>query len=148
MAVNVTGAFLCSQALAPVIMQCGGGTIVNVSSIYGVVGPDQRIYDSGDDMPAAVKPPDYSVTKAALLGLTKYLAAYYAGQRLTVNSLVIGGVQTDHDEGFVRRYSQRAPMGRMARRDEYSGALMYLLSDHASYMTGASLVVDGGWTAW
>jgi len=146
LAVNLTGAFLCAQAFAPALL-AARGTIVNVGSTYGLVGPDQRLYDDGSGAPR-VKPPTYSVTKAGLVGLTRYLAAYYGERGLRVNALVPGGAYADHDDGFVRRYSSRTPLGRMARRDEYCGALQFLLSDAASYMTGACLVVDGGWTAW
>jgi 2-deoxy-D-gluconate 3-dehydrogenase len=146
-AVNLTGAFLCAQALAPALLASGRGAIVNVASTYGLVGPDQRLYDDGLGV-HRVKPPTYSATKAALVGLTKYLAAYYGGRGLRANALVPGGVYAGHDDGFVRRYAARTPLGRMARRDEYCGALQFLLSDAASYMTGACLVVDGGWTAW
>jgi NAD(P)-dependent dehydrogenase (short-subunit alcohol dehydrogenase family) len=147
--VNITGMFLCCQAVAPAMLARGRGTIVNVSSTYGLVGPDQRLYDSGDpDLPRAVKPVDYSVTKSAVIGLTRYLAAYWGERGIRVNTLTPGGVRNDQDEGFIHRYGARVPMGRMARRDEYCGAVVFLLSDASSYMTGGNLVVDGGWTAW
>lgn len=149
MAVNVTGQFLCAQRIGKVILEQGRGSIVNVSSIYGLVGPDQRLYqEPGEQVPSKTKPVTYSVSKSAVIGLTRYLAAYWAGRGIRVNTLTLGGVFNGHDEGFVARYSARAPLGRMARVDEYCGALLFLLSEASSYMTGANLVVDGGWTAW
>ncbi len=146
--VNVTGPFLCAQALAPRMLETGGGVIVNVGSIYGVTGPDQRIYGRDAQGRPRYKPVTYSVGKAAMFGLTRYLATYYAGQPIRVNTLVLGGVLNNHDPEFLRHYTARTPMGRMAEREEYCGALVFLLSDASSYMTGASLPVDGGWTAW
>jgi 2-deoxy-D-gluconate 3-dehydrogenase len=148
LAVNVTGPFLCAQALAPKMLENHGGSIVNVGSIYGITGPDQRIYGVDEQGRPRYKPVAYSVTKSAMLGLTRYLATYYAGKPIRANTLVLGGVDNHHDPEFFQNYSARTPLGRMAEKDEYSGALIFLLSDASSYMTGAALSVDGGWTAW
>jgi NAD(P)-dependent dehydrogenase (short-subunit alcohol dehydrogenase family) len=149
LAVNLTGSFLCAREVAPVMRAQERGTIVNISSIYGMVGPDQRLYEQEDStMPREFKPVAYSVTKSGVIGLTKYLSAYWAGTGIRVNTLTPGGVFNDQPAEFVRRYSARAPLGRMAQRHEYCGALLFLLSDASSYMTGSNLVVDGGWTAW
>jgi len=147
MDVNITGMFLCAQGVAPAMLEAGQGVIVNVSSTYGVVGPDQRLYEREGQL-AQYKPVTYSVTKAAVLGLTRYLATYYQGEGIRVNSLTPGGVYAGHDDEFVRRYSAKTILGRMAEKEEISSALLFLVSDASSYMTGANLVVDGGWTAW
>ena len=147
MDVNVTGMFLCAQAVAPTMVEAGQGVIVNVSSTYGIVGPDQRLYQR-EGQPLQIKPVTYSVAKAAALGLTRYLATYFAGKGIRVNALTPGGVFADHDDEFVRRYSAKTVLGRMAEKEEISSALLFLVSDASSYMTGANLVVDGGWTAW
>ena len=149
--VNLTGAFLCCQAAGRTMLAQGGGVIVNIASIYGLVGPDQRIYEyTARDILAGrlYKPVYYSVTKAGVLGLTRYLATYYAGKNIRVNALTPGGVYNEHDPAFVQAYSARTVLGRMATKDEMNGALLYLVSDASAYMTGANLVVDGGWTAW
>ena len=147
LAVNLTGVFLCCQAAAKVMIREGRGVIVNLSSIYGLVGPDQRIYQREGKSPQ-FKPVYYSVTKSGILGLTRYLATYYAGKNIRVNALSPGGVLNNHEEEFVRNYSARAVLGRMAEKDELNGALLFLASDASQYMTGANLVVDGGWTTW
>lgn len=145
--VNLTGMFLCCQAAVRPMLDQGQGVIVNLSSIYGVVAPDQRLYQRAGE-PAQYKPAYYSVTKAGVLGLTRYLAAYYAGKNIRANALTPGGVYNDHDEAFVEAYSARAILGRMAEKSEMNAALLFLASDASSYMTGANLVVDGGWLAW
>ena len=147
LAVNLTGAFLSSQAAVIPMLAQGRGVIVNISSIYGLVGPDQRLYQR-PDQPPQYKPVYYSVTKAGILGLTRYLATYYAGKNIRVNCLTPGGVYNQHDQEFLQAYSTRTVLGRMAQKDEMNAALLFLASDASSYMTGANLVVDGGWSAW
>jgi len=147
LAVNLTGMFLCCKAAVQPMLAQGRGVIVNLCSMYGLVGPDQRLYQRPGE-PARYKPVYYSVTKAGVLGLTRYLATYYAGKNIRVNALTPGGVYNGHDPDFVQAYSARAVLGRMAEKDEMNGALLFLASDASAYMTGANLVVDGGWTAW
>jgi NAD(P)-dependent dehydrogenase (short-subunit alcohol dehydrogenase family) len=114
-----------------------------------MVGPDQRLYADDERLPPArYKPVDYSVTKSALYGFTRYLAAYFAGTRIRVNTVTFGGIDQGHDDAFRDRYARRVPMGRMGERHEVGGVMAFLFSDDASYMTGANVVVDGGWTAW
>lgn len=145
--VNLTGMFLVSQAVALQMLKQKGGVIINVCSMYGLVGPDQRLYQR-EGQPPRYKPAYYPVTKAGVLGFTKYLAAYFAGKNIRVNALTPGGVFNGHDETFVQEYAARAVLGRMAEKNEMSAALLFLASAASSYMTGANLVVDGGWTAW
>jgi NAD(P)-dependent dehydrogenase (short-subunit alcohol dehydrogenase family) len=145
--VNLTGVFLASQAACKIMSRQGRGSIVNLCSTYGLVGPDQRVYDF-KNRKKIFKPVFYSVTKAGILGMTRYLAAYYAGTNIRVNALSPGGVENDHEEEFVKNYSSRVILGRMAKKDEMNGALLFLASEASSYMTGANLIVDGGWTAW
>lgn len=145
--VNLTGAFLCSQAAGRQMLRQQSGVMINICSIYGLVGPDQSIYQKKGEA-TKFKPAYYSVTKAGILGLTSYLAAYYAGQNIRVNALSPGGVYQGHDDEFLRAYSARTLLGRMAEKDEMNGALLFLASDASSYMTGSNLIVDGGWTAW
>ena len=147
MDVNITGMFLMAQAVAPAMLSQSKGSIVNIASTYGLVGPDQRLYQKKGAKPM-FKPVAYSVTKAGVLGLTRYLATYWAGRGIRVNTLTPGGVYHGHDKEFVKRYSDRTPLGRMAKQDEYNAAIIFLLSDASSYMTGSNLVIDGGWTAW
>jgi NAD(P)-dependent dehydrogenase (short-subunit alcohol dehydrogenase family) len=146
--VNLTGIFLMTQAsVQPMIEQGKKGSIINICSTYGLNGPDQRIYIK-EGKRVAFKPVYYTVTKAGVMGFTKYLAAYYAGTEIRVNALTPGGVYNNHEEYFVRNYSAKTIMGRMAKKDEMNGALLFLASDASSYMTGNNVIVDGGWTAW
>lgn len=147
--VNLQGAVRCCQIFGGAMAEAGRGSIVNIASTYGIVGPDQRLYehlrDGGEPF---YKPAVYSASKAGLIGLTRYLAAYWGDAGVRVNALTPGGVLAGQDAEFVRRYADRTPLGRMAHRDEYDGAVVFLLSRAASYMTGSNLVVDGGFTCW
>ncbi len=148
MNVNLTGMFLVTQAcVTPMIAQGKKGSIINICSTYGLNGPDQRIYIK-DGKRVAFKPVYYTTTKAGVMGFTKYLAAYYAGTEIRVNALTPGGVFNNHEEYFVTNYSAKTILGRMAKKDEMNGALLFLASDASSYMTGNNVIVDGGWTAW
>jgi NAD(P)-dependent dehydrogenase (short-subunit alcohol dehydrogenase family) len=149
MEVNVKGVVLCCQVVGAKMAEAKRGSIVNISSIYGLISPDQRIYEyrkKGDV--AFCKPVAYSTSKSALLNLTRYLATYWAPQGVRVNTLTFGGVFNNQDQEFLKGYCAKVPLGRMAREDEYNGAAVFLLSDASSYMTGSNLIIDGGWTAW
>jgi NAD(P)-dependent dehydrogenase (short-subunit alcohol dehydrogenase family) len=150
LAVGLTGAFLCSQALGTEMARRRSGVILNIASDLAVIGPDQRLYRQEglpeDQQPA--KPVTYSVVKTGLLGLTRYLATYWADAGVRVNAISPGGVYNGQPEEFVRRLSRLIPLGRMARLDEYQGAILFLCSDASSYMTGANLVIDGGRSCW
>lgn len=145
-AVGLTGAFLCSRVFGAEMVRQSSGVIVNVSSDLGVIAPDQRLYRREglpeDQQP--VKPVTYSVVKTALIGLTRYLSTYWNGHNIRVNAISPGGVSNNQPEEFTARLHQLIPMGRMAQRDEYQGAILFLCSDASSYMTGQNLIVDGG----
>jgi len=144
--VGLTGAFLCSRVFGAEMAKRKSGVIVNVASDLAVIAPDQRLYrvDGLPEDRQPVKPVTYSVVKTALLGLTRYLATYWSDANIRVNAISPGGVFNGQSEVFLSRLNQLIPMGRMARRDEYQGAILFLCSDASSYMTGTNLIVDGG----
>jgi NAD(P)-dependent dehydrogenase (short-subunit alcohol dehydrogenase family) len=150
MSVNIDGMFLMAQAVGRhMLARGGGGTVIQTASIYGLVGPDERIYEGSEYLGGPINTPAvYSASKAAVVGLTRWLATHWAKQGIRVNCLVPGGVSSGQNSTFSERYSQRVPLGRMARADEMVPALIYLASDASSYVTGQVLAVDGGWIAW
>lgn len=148
--VGLTGAFLCSKIFGTEMARLGRGVILNISSDLGIIAPDQRLYRK-EGVPDAfqnVKPVTYSVIKHGLIGLTKYMAVYWAREGVRCNAFAPGGVFNNHSEDFVERLSGLIPLGRMAKRDEYKSAIQFLISDASSYMTGAVLVMDGGRSVW
>lgn len=150
-AVGLTGAFLCSQVFGSIMAQDGkGGMILNIASDLSVFSPDQRLYRKeglADDM-QPVKPVTYSVIKAGLVGLTRYLATYWADKDVRCNALSPGGVYTGQADEFVQRLTSLIPMGRMATRDEYRAAVQFLCSDASAYLNGQNIVMDGGRCVW
>ena len=149
MGVNVKGPFLASQVFGSAMAEAGRGSIVMIDSIYGLLSPVQDIYEfRRQDGEEYYKPITYSVSKSALLNMTRYLATYWAKKGVRVNTLTLAGVDAGQDERFKAAYLERMPIGRMAEKDEYNGAVAFLMSDGARYMTGSNMVIDGGWTAW
>jgi NAD(P)-dependent dehydrogenase (short-subunit alcohol dehydrogenase family) len=150
MSVNLDGLFLVAKAVGGRMKDQGtGGSIIQTSSIYGIVASDKRIYEGSSYLDRQISnPPVYSASKAGVVGLTRYLAAYWGDASIRVNALVPGGVESGQNDVFKQRYSARVPLGRMARGEEMVGALIYLASDASSYVTGQTLIVDGGLTAW
>ena len=146
LAVNLTGVFLCSQEIGKTMVEQKNGIIVNISSIYGLLGADQRIYGKSN----LNSPVSYAATKGAIINLTKYLAAYWSKKNIRVNTLSLGGVvnKSYMKKDFIKKYSEKTMLGRMANKEEYRGPLLFLASDASSYMTGSNLIVDGGWSAW
>jgi len=144
--VGLTGAFLCSRLFGAEMAKRKSGVILNVASDLALIAPDQRLYrvEGLPDDQQPVKPVTYSVVKTGLLGLTRYLATYWSSANIRVNAISPGGVFNDQSEVFLSRLKQLIPMERMANRDEYQGAILFLCSDASSYMTGANLVIDGG----
>lgn len=141
--VGITSALFCLQAVIPVMKLQGNGSVINISSTYGNVGPDNRIY--GGEKYKSIA---YASSKGAILNFTRAWASYLRGSEIRVNTLTLGGVRADQSEDFVRAYEDRTILGRMADKEEYNGAILFLASEASRYMTGANLVVDGGWTAW
>lgn len=148
LAVNLTGMVLAAQVFGRAMLAAGRGAIVNVSSIYGILSPDQRMYEKEGAAEQFIKPVSYAVSKSAVLNLTRYLATLWAPKGIRVNTLTPGGVFDGHDSAFVKKYADRTPLARMAAPEDLAGPLLFLVSDASAYMTGANLIVDGGWSAW
>ncbi|WP_319525422.1 SDR family oxidoreductase [uncultured Desulfosarcina sp.] len=149
MEVNAKGVLLMCQVIGGAMAEAKRGSIVNISSIYGIVSPDHRIYNyrrkTGETF---YKPIAYSASKSTILNMTRYMATYWAPKGVRVNTITLGGVYNNQEDEFIKEYSSKVPLGRMADPDEYNGAIVFLISDASSYMTGSNLIIDGGWTAW
>jgi len=150
MSVNIDGMFLVAQTVGKqMISQEKGGSIIQTASIYGIMAPDQRIYEGSHYHGYQMNSPaSYTASKAAVIGFTKYLAAYWAEKGIRVNSITPGGVESGQTDLFKQKYSERVPLGRMAKRSEMVGALIYLASSASSYVTGGNIIIDGGLNCW
>lgn len=150
LSVGLTGSFVCAQVFGAVMAKQGSGIILNISSDLGIIAPDQRIYrkDGLKDEEQTIKPVTYSVIKHGLIGLTKYLATYYAEKGVRANALCPAGVFNGQNDEFLYKLTNLIPMGRMADVEEYKSTILYLISDASSYMTGSTVIVDGGRTCW
>lgn len=149
LATNLTGPMVCAQVFGTAMAEAGTGSIVNVLSIYGIVAPDQRIYEGSEYEGRTINTPAvYSASKAGLWGLTKYLASYWGAAGVRVNAVTPGGVFSGQNETFVSNYSERTMLGRMAKPEEIAAAAEFLISSRSSYVTGQNIIVDGGLTSW
>jgi NAD(P)-dependent dehydrogenase (short-subunit alcohol dehydrogenase family) len=150
MAVNIDGMFLMAKAVGKQMLSQGkGGSIIQTASIYGVVAPDNRIYEGSEYIGTTINTPAvYSASKAAVIGLTKYLSTYWAEKGIRVNTISPGGVESGQNEAFIEKYSNRVPIGRMGKPQELVGAVLYLASDASSYVTGQNIIIDGGLSVW
>lgn len=147
--VNVNGVFICSKIFGKYFLKNNDGVLVNIGSIYGIVAPDNTIYENLNKKNGTnfIKPLEYSSSKSSLITMTKYLGSYWAKKNIRVNCLVMAGIFNNQDKSFLKSYTKRIPIGRMADVSDYFGPLSFLISDMSKYMTGTSLIVDGGWTA-
>ena len=149
--VDLTGTLLVTQKCIPFLRKNGGGSIINISSTYGILSPDQRIYESlspKNSKQKIEKPIGYSISKSGVLNMTRFLATKFAEDKIRVNTLTLGGVYANNPKSFVKSYSDKTPLRRMADKNEYAGPIIFLATDASSYMTGSNLVVDGGWSTW
>ena len=155
--IDLTGTLLVTQQAIPHMQKNGGGSIINISSTYGILSPDQKLYEyfnkqltiKQKKMGIIIeKPIGYSISKSGILNLTRFIATKFASDNIRVNTLTLGGVYDQNPPAFVRAYSKKTPLNRMAKRQEYIGPLLFLASNMSSYMTGSNLIVDGGWSAW
>jgi NAD(P)-dependent dehydrogenase (short-subunit alcohol dehydrogenase family) len=146
--VNVIGLVKITKEVARNMLKNKKGNIINVTSTYAIVAPDQRLYKEPGENNQTYKPADYIITKSFIPGFSRYLASLYAADGIRVNTIVPHGIFNNHDEGFLQRFSERSPLGRMCRLDELRGPFIFLASDSSSYMTGSLLIIDGGWSIW